>query len=176
MTDRLTHVAESGEARMVDVSDKPESKRVARAGGLIRMRPATLAAIVNAEVKKGDVLGVARIAGVMAAKKTAELIPLCHPLRLDDVQIDLSPDESIPGIRVEATVKTTGRTGVEMEALTAVSVALLTVYDMAKALDREMQISDISLLAKSGGVGGEYARVDGGSSAAYRESSGTKEH
>jgi cyclic pyranopterin phosphate synthase len=174
MTDRLTHVAESGEARMVDVSDKPESKRVARAAGLIRMRPATLVAIVNAEVKKGDVLGVARIAGVMAAKKTADLIPLCHPLRLDDVQVDLSPDELMPGIRVEATVRTTGRTGVEMEALTAVSVALLTIYDMAKALDRDMQISDISLLAKSGGVGGDYARVDGGSSAAYRESSNTK--
>jgi cyclic pyranopterin phosphate synthase len=140
------------------------------------MRPATLVAIVNAEVKKGDVLGVARIAGVMAAKKTADLIPLCHPLMLDDVQVDLRPDESIPGIRVEATVRTTGRTGVEMEALTAVSVALLTVYDMAKALDREMQISDISLLAKSGGVGGDYARVDGGSSAAYRESSSTKEY
>jgi cyclic pyranopterin phosphate synthase len=176
MTDRLTHVAESGEARMVDVSDKPESKRVARAAGLIRMRPATLVAIVNAEVKKGDVLGVARIAGVMAAKKTADLIPLCHPLRLDDVQVDLSPDELMPGIRVEATVRTTGRTGVEMEALTAVSVALLTIYDMAKALDRDMQISDISLLAKSGGVGGDYARVDGGSSAAYRESSSTKEY
>jgi cyclic pyranopterin phosphate synthase len=112
----------------------------------------------------------------MAAKRTAELIPLCHPLMLDDVQVDLRPDESIPGIRVEATVRTTGRTGVEMEALTAVSVALLTVYDMAKALDREMQISDISLLAKSGGVGGDYARVDGGSSAAYRESSSTKEY
>jgi cyclic pyranopterin phosphate synthase len=176
MSDKLTHVADSGEARMVDVSSKPESKRVARAGGLIRMRPATLAAIVSAQVKKGDVLGVARVAGVMAAKKTADLIPLCHPLMLDDVQVDLVPDESIPGIRVEATVRTTGRTGVEMEALTAVSVALLTVYDMAKALDREMQISDISLLAKSGGVGGDYARVDGGSSGAYRESSGTKEY
>jgi cyclic pyranopterin phosphate synthase len=176
MSDKLTHVADSGEARMVDVSSKPESKRVARAGGLIRMRPATLAAIVSAQVKKGDVLGVARVAGVMAAKKTADLIPLCHPLMLDDVQVDLVPDESIPGVRVEATVRTTGRTGVEMEALTAVSVALLTVYDMAKALDREMQISDISLLAKSGGVGGDYARVDGGSSGAYRESSGTKEY
>jgi len=102
------------------------------------------------------------------------LIPLCHPLKLDDIQIALDPDESLPGIRVEATVKTTGRTGVEMEALTAVSVALLTVYDMAKALDREMQISDISLAAKSGGVGGDYARVDGGSSAAYRGSSSTR--
>lgn len=174
MTDKLTHVAESGEARMVDVSGKPETHRVARAAGLIRMRPATLAAIINAEVKKGDVLGVARIAGVMAAKKTADLIPLCHPLGLDDIQIVLVPDESIPGVRVEATAKTTGRTGVEMEALTAVSVALLTVYDMAKALDREMQISDISLLAKSGGAGGEFARVDGGSSGAYRESSSTR--
>lgn len=174
MTDKLTHVAESGEARMVDVSGKPETQRVAKAAGVIRMRLATLAAIVNAEVKKGDVLGVARVAGVMAAKRTADLIPLCHPLRLDDIQIDLVPDESIPGVRAEATAKTTGRTGVEMEALTAVSVALLTVYDMAKALDREMQISDISLLAKSGGVGGDFARVDGGSSGAYRESSSTR--
>jgi cyclic pyranopterin phosphate synthase len=174
MTDELTHVGESGEARMVDVSAKPESQRVARASGLIRMRPTTLNAIVNAEVKKGDVLGVARIAGVMAAKKTADLIPLCHPLKLDDIQIALVPDDSVPGIRVEATVKTTGRTGVEMEALTAVSVALLTVYDMAKALDREMQISDISLEAKSGGLGGDYARVDGGSSGAYRGASSTR--
>jgi cyclic pyranopterin monophosphate synthase len=162
----LTHVAESGEARMVDVSAKAETRRVARASGMIRMRAATLAAILNAQVKKGDVLGTARIAGVMAAKKTAELIPLCHPLMLDDIQIDLTPDGSIPGVKVEATVKTTGRTGVEMEALTAVSVALLTVYDMAKALDRGMQISDISLLAKSGGLGGDYARLDEGSSGA----------
>jgi cyclic pyranopterin monophosphate synthase len=162
----LTHVAESGEARMVDVSAKAETRRVARASGMIRMRAATLAAIMNAQVKKGDVLGTARIAGVMAAKKTAELIPLCHPLMLDDIQIDLTPDGSIPGVKVEATVKTTGRTGVEMEALTAVSVALLTVYDMAKALDRGMQISDISLLAKSGGLGGDYARLDEGSSGA----------
>jgi cyclic pyranopterin monophosphate synthase len=162
----LTHVAESGEARMVDVSAKAETRRVARAGGMIRMRAATLAAILNAQVKKGDVLGTARIAGVMAAKKTADLIPLCHPLMLDDIQIDLTADESIPGLKVEATVKTMGRTGVEMEALTAVSVALLTVYDMAKALDRGMQISDISLLAKSGGLGGDYARLDEGSSGA----------
>jgi cyclic pyranopterin monophosphate synthase len=174
MTDKLSHVGDSGEAKMVDVSAKPETMRVARAGGLIRMRAATLAAILNAQVKKGDVLGVARVAGIMAAKKTADLIPLCHPLRLDDVQIALVADESIPGIRAEATVRTTGRTGVEMEALTAVSVSLLTVYDMAKALDREMQISDISLLAKSGGVGGDYARVDGEGSGTYRESSGTR--
>ena len=174
MSDELTHVGESGEARMVDVSAKPESRREARASGLIRMRPATLTAIVSAEVKKGDVLGVARIAGVMAAKKTADLIPLCHPLKLDDIQIVLDPDESLPGIRVEATVKTTGRTGVEMEALTAVSVALLTVYDMAKAMDRAMVISDISLAYKSGGVGGEYSRLDGMGNASYPESASTK--
>src|SRR4029077_12973819 len=118
MTDKLSHVGESGEARMVDVSGKPESERVARATGSIRMRPETLTAIVNAEVKKGDVLGVARIAGVMAAKRTAELIPLCHPLMLTDVQVELTTDDALPGVRVVATVRTTGRTGVEMEALT----------------------------------------------------------
>ena len=118
-------------------------------------------AIVNAEIKKGDVLGVARIAGVMAAKRTADLIPLCHPLALTDVQVEPDADESLPGVVAEATVTTTGRTGVEMEALTAVSVALLTVYDMAKALDRGMEISDISLASKSGGVRGDFSRVDG---------------
>ncbi len=174
MTDDLSHVSSTGEARMVDVSSKPESDRVARATGAIRMRAETLEAIVRAEVKKGDVLAVARIAGVMAAKKTAELIPLCHPIALTDVQLALTTDAALPGVRAEATVRTTGRTGVEMEALTAVSVALLTVYDMAKALDRAMEISDISLAEKSGGVGGEYARVDGTSSAAYRVSSSTK--
>jgi cyclic pyranopterin phosphate synthase len=167
MTNKLTHVSDSGEARMVDVSAKPESERMARATGAIRMRPETLAAIVNAEVKKGDVLGVARVAGVMGAKRTAELIPLCHPLSLTDVQVRLTPDESLPGVLVEATVKTTGRTGVEMEALTAVSVALLTVYDMAKALDRGMTISDISLAEKSGGTRGDFSRVDGTSTATY---------
>jgi cyclic pyranopterin phosphate synthase len=129
------------------------------------MRPATLQAIVNAEVKKGDVLGVARVAGVMAAKRTAELIPLCHPLTLDDIQVSLTPDESLPGIRAEVSVTTIGRTGAEMEALTSVAVALLTVYDMAKGLDRGMELSDISLASKSGGLGGDYARVDGTSSA-----------
>ncbi|MEP6492249.1 MAG: cyclic pyranopterin monophosphate synthase MoaC [bacterium] len=157
----LSHISASGEARMVDVSAKSESHRVARATGLIRMAPATLSAIVNAELKKGDVLGVARIAGVMAAKKTADLIPLCHPLALTDVHVELQPDDSLPGVRASATVKTTGRTGVEMEALTAVSVALLTVYDMAKAIDRAMEISDISLAEKSGGVRGEYTRLVG---------------
>ena len=158
MSDELSHVSPSGEARMVDVSGKPETVRVARAQGVIRMQPATLDAIVGAQLKKGDVLGVARLAGVMAAKRTSELIPLCHPLMLTDVQVTLAPDVSLPGVRAEATIRTTGRTGVEMEALTAVSVALLTVYDMAKAVDRGMEISDISLVEKSGGVHGDWSR------------------
>ena len=161
MTDKLSHVDDSGEAKMVDVSGKAETARTARATGAIRMRPETLDAILTAQIKKGDVLGVARIAGVMAAKKTADLIPLCHPLTLTHIVVELSPDASLPGIRAEATVSTKGRTGVEMEALTAVSVALLTVYDMAKALDRGMTISDISLAEKSGGLSGKYSRLDG---------------
>ena len=161
MTDKLSHVDDSGEAKMVDVSAKAETARTARATGAIRMRPETLDAILTAQIKKGDVLGVARIAGVMAAKKTADLIPLCHPLTLTHIAVELSPDASLPGIRAEATVSTKGRTGVEMEALTAVSVALLTVYDMAKALDRGMTISDISLAEKSGGLSGKYSRLDG---------------
>lgn len=160
MTDKLTHVAESGDAQMVDISGKPESRRVAVATGTIRMTPETLSAIVNAQVKKGDVLAVAKIAGIMAAKRTSDLIPLCHPLLLTDVQVVLSPNSALPGVEVEATVTTTGRTGVEMEALTAVSVALLTVYDMAKALDKRMTISDISVASKSGGVRGDFSRVD----------------
>jgi len=174
MTDRLSHVAESGEARMVDVSPKDETRRVARASGSIRMKPETLAAIVNAQMKKGDVLGTARIAAVMAAKRTADLIPLCHPLALTDVQVELTADESLPGIRALVSVSTFGRTGVEMEAMTGVSVALLTVYDMAKAMDRGMTISDISLAYKSGGVGGEYSRLDGIPNASYPESASTK--
>jgi len=161
VTDKLSHVDDSGEAKMVDVSGKAETARTARATGAIRMRPETLDAILTAQIKKGDVLGVARIAGVMAAKKTADLIPLCHPLALTHIAVELSPDASLPGIRAEATVSTQGRTGVEMEALTAVSVALLTVYDMAKALDRGMTISDISLAEKSGGLSGKYSRLDG---------------
>jgi cyclic pyranopterin monophosphate synthase len=161
VTDKLSHVDDSGEAKMVDVSAKAETARTARATGVIRMRPETLEAILTAQVKKGDVLGVARIAGVMAAKKTADLIPLCHPLALTHIAVELSPDHSLPGIRAEATVATHGRTGVEMEALTAVSVALLTVYDMAKAVDRGMTISDISLAEKSGGLSGKYSRLDG---------------
>jgi len=168
MKDKLTHVSESGDARMVDVTAKSETDRIARATGVIRMQASTLTAIVSAQIKKGDVLSVAKIAGVMAAKRTADLIPLCHPLALTDVQVTLTPDESLPGVRAEATVRTTGRTGVEMEALTAVSVSLLTVYDMAKALDRGMTISDISLAEKSGGASGKYSRVDGTGSAPYR--------
>jgi cyclic pyranopterin phosphate synthase len=125
------------------------------------MGPETLAKIEHAELKKGDVLGVARIAGVMAAKRTADLIPLCHPLSLTDIQVSLAPDPALPGIRVEATVRTTGKTGVEMEALTAVAVALLTIYDMAKAVDRQMTISDISLAEKSGGQSGKWSRLVG---------------
>jgi cyclic pyranopterin phosphate synthase len=174
MTDKLSHVDDSGEARMVDVSGKPETARTARATGAIRMRPETLDAIVKAQVKKGDVLGVARIAGVMAAKKTADLIPLCHPLALTHVVVELTADPALPGVRAEATVSTLGPTGVEMEALTAVSVALLTVYDMAKALDRGMELSDISLAEKVGGASGKYARLDGMGPAPYPESGSTK--
>ena len=173
-TERLSHVSETGEARMVDVSAKAETHRVARATGYIRMERATLDAIVNAHVKKGDVLSVARLAGIMAAKRTSDLIPLCHPLPITDIQVDLRADETLSGVRAMATVKTTGRTGVEMEALTAVSIALLTVYDMAKALDRGMTISDISLAEKSGGTSGDYARVDGISPARYPVGGSTK--
>jgi cyclic pyranopterin phosphate synthase len=156
--DRLTHVAGDGSARMVDVSAKPDSTRMARASGWIAMSRATHDAIAANEVAKGDVLAVARLAGIMAAKRTAELIPLCHPLPLTDVAVDLVTDPTLPGVRVEAVARTIGRTGVEMEALTAVSVALLTVYDMAKSMDRSMTIGDISLAEKTGGVGGDYAR------------------
>jgi len=172
--DRLTHVDESGEARMVDVGGKAETQRTARATGAIRMQAATLAAIVTAQIKKGDVLGVARVAAIMAAKKTSELIPLCHPLALTDVQVELVPDASLPGVRASVTVQTTGRTGVEMEALTGVSVALLTVYDMAKAMDRGMELADISLAEKTGGAHGDFSRVDGIRSAPYHPGDTTK--
>jgi cyclic pyranopterin monophosphate synthase len=155
---RLTHVDASGEARMVDVGGKPETERSARATGSIRMRPETLVAIRANQLKKGDVIGVARIAGILAAKRTAELIPLCHPLPLTDVQVELKADDSLPGIRAEAVARTTWKTGVEMEALMAVTVSLLTVYDMAKAIDREMELSDISLVEKSGGKLGHWSR------------------
>src|SRR2546423_6119856 len=131
---RLSHVDAGGAARMVDVGAKPDTERVARARGAIRMLPATLAAIRANQLEKGDVLAVARIAGILAAKRTAELIPLCHPIPLTDVQVELRPDETLPGILAEAIARTTWKTGVEMEALTAVSISLLTIYDMAKAI------------------------------------------
>lgn len=154
----LTHVAADGSARMVDVSAKDPTPRMARARGHIRMEMGALAAILSHSLAKGDVLSVARIAGIQAAKRTAELIPLCHPLSLDDVQVDLVPDRALPGIRAESMVKTTGKTGVEMEAIVAVTVALVTVYDMAKSADRAMVIGDISLVEKSGGRSGAFLR------------------
>ena len=157
----LSHVAADGTARMVDVSAKPDTHRMARATGAIRMSTEALDAIVRNTVKKGDVLGVARVAGILAAKRTSELIPLCHPLPLHDVGVTLAPDPALPGVRVEVTARTVGKTGVEMEALTGASVALLTVYDMVKSIDKSMVISDISLALKAGGAGGEYARLDG---------------
>ena len=162
---KLSHVDAEGRARMVDVSSKEETHRVAKAGGTIRMKAATLDAIRGNQIAKGDVLGVAKLAGVMAAKRTAELIPLCHPLPLHDVDVQLTLDPNLPGVRVEATSTTVARTGVEMEAMTAVSVALLTVYDMAKAIDKEMIIGDIVLLAKTGGKSQPYSRLDGTPSA-----------
>ena len=154
----LSHVAPDGRARMVDVGAKPETARLARVGGAITMAAETLQAIRRNEVGKGDVLAVARVAAVMGAKRTADLIPLCHPLPLTDLQVELTLDEALPGVRVEVTARTVGRTGVEMEAFVGASIALLTVYDMAKAIDRGMIIGDISLLAKTGGANGDYAR------------------
>ena len=143
---------------MVDVSPKELSERVAKARGSIRMQPSTLDAIEANTLKKGDVLAVARVAGILAAKRTAELIPLCHPIPLTDVQVELTSDRQLPGIVAEATARATWKTGVEMEALTAVTVSLLTVYDMAKSLDREMELNDISLIQKSGGKLGNWSR------------------
>ncbi|HET7631897.1 MAG TPA: cyclic pyranopterin monophosphate synthase MoaC [Gemmatimonadaceae bacterium] len=156
MTDHLSHVGPDGKARMVDVSAKPVTARQARAAGAIQMAPATLAAIQANSVAKGDVLGVARVAGIMAAKRTAELIPLCHPIPVDDIQVLLTPDAALPGIRVEAITRTSARTGIEMEAIVAATMALVTVYDMAKALDRGMRITDVHLLEKTGGSGGDW--------------------
>lgn len=158
MTDRLSHVGPEGKARMVDVSAKSVTVRTARAAGTIRMAPATLAAIQANSLEKGDVLGVARIAGVMAAKRTADLVPLCHPLPLDDVQVQLTPDPQLPGIRVVTTTRTSAKTGIEMEAIVAATIALVTVYDMAKGIDRGMTIGDVVLLEKTGGSGGDWRR------------------
>jgi cyclic pyranopterin phosphate synthase len=154
----LTHLSNKGEAHIVDVSDKAETKRVAIARGRIVMDAATLALAVEGQAKKGDVFGVARIAGIMAAKKTHELIPLCHPLPVTKIAVDLEADAGLPGIRATAEVSVTAKTGVEMEALTAVGVALLTVYDMLKAVDRGMRIEGVELVEKRGGRSGEWRR------------------
>jgi cyclic pyranopterin phosphate synthase len=156
MTQKLTHFDAAGQAHMVDVGAKAETHRVAVAAGRIRMQPATLAAILAGSAKKGDVLGVARIAAIQAAKRTSELIPLCHPVALTSVAVEFLPDPASSCIECRATVECTARTGVEMEALTAVNVALLTIYDMAKAMDRGMTLGDIRLLEKRGGKSGVY--------------------
>jgi len=152
----LTHIGASGEAHMVDVSAKDETERVATAEGRVAMKQETLQFIRQGDAKKGDVFGAARIAGIMAAKRTHELIPLCHPLLLTSVNVEIVPDEALPGLAVRATAKTRGQTGVEMEALTAVAVACLTIYDMAKAVDRFMRIEGVRLLEKSGGKSGDW--------------------
>jgi cyclic pyranopterin phosphate synthase len=160
-TNKLTHFDDAGAARMVDVSAKEDTAREAVAAGSIAMLPETLSLILDRKVSKGDVFGVARIAGIMAAKKTSELIPLCHPLALSSVEIEFEPDRSGSSVLIRSTVRTTGKTGVEMEALTAVSAAALTIYDMCKSADRAMTISDIRLMKKSGGKSGTFERKTG---------------
>lgn len=155
---KLTHLDESGAANMVDVGDKAETVRIATASGCVTMQKQTLELILSGNAAKGDVIGTARLAGIMAAKKTSGLIPLCHPLMLSKVSVDIEPDETLPGLRVSATVKLTGKTGVEMEALTAVSVACLTIYDMAKAADKGMIIGNIAVDSKTGGKSGDWQR------------------
>jgi cyclic pyranopterin phosphate synthase len=156
MADPLTHFDDQGHAHMVDVSGKPVTDRTAIAEGCVVMTADTLALVTEGRAKKGDVLGVARLAGIMGAKRTSDLIPLCHPLPITKVALDLTPDPALPGIRITATVKTGGQTGVEMEALTAVSVACLTVYDMLKAAEKGMRIDGIRLLMKDGGKSGRF--------------------
>ena len=156
----LTHIGADGEARMVDVSDKAATSRVAIAAGGVRMAASTLASILAGDAKKGDVIGAARIAGIMAAKKTADLIPLCHPVALTRVSIDIVADGALPGLNVRAEARCVGPTGVEMEALTAVSVACLTIYDMAKAIDRGMSIEGVRLIEKRGGKSGEWRAAE----------------
>ena len=155
-TGKLTHIGASGEAHMVDVSGKQESRREAVAEGAVVMQAQTLEAILSGNAKKGDVLATARIAGIMGAKKTSDLIPLCHPLALSKVVVEIEADNALPGLRVRARVRVTGQTGVEMEALTAVSITCLTIYDMAKALDKGMIIRDVRLLEKTGGKSGDW--------------------
>ncbi|WP_349366961.1 MAG: cyclic pyranopterin monophosphate synthase MoaC [Nitratireductor rhodophyticola] len=155
-TGKLTHIGASGEAHMVDVSGKQQSRREAVAEGAVVMQAQTLEAILSGNAKKGDVLATARIAGIMGAKKTSDLIPLCHPLALSKVVVEIEPDNALTGLRVRARVRVTGQTGVEMEALTAVSITCLTIYDMAKALDKGMIIRDVRLLEKTGGKSGDW--------------------
>ena len=155
---KLTHFDKAGRARMVDVGTKILTRRIAVASGKLIMKPGTLRRILDKEIEKGDVLGVARVAGIMAAKRTGEIIPLCHPLSIDTVEIDFQPDVKQSEVRIETTVKSTGKTGVEMEALVATAAAALTIYDMCKAVDRGMKISEIMLLRKSGGKSGTYIR------------------
>jgi cyclic pyranopterin phosphate synthase len=154
MSSKLSHLDEMGQARMVDISEKPDTSRVAIAKGEIVMLESTLELIVTDSIKKGDVLGVAQLAGVMAAKRTADLIPLCHPLPLNQVKVDFELDRELPGVRITASAKTVGKTGVEMEALTAVTVAALTIYDMAKGAEKTMRIQNIRLVEKRGGRSG----------------------
>ena len=159
----LTHIGASGEARMVDVTEKDATVRVAVAEGRVVMQPATLALILSGDAKKGDVLGTARIAGILAAKRTHELIPLCHPIALTRIALDLAADDGLPGVVVRAEAATRGQTGVEMEALSAVSVACLTIYDMAKAVDRGMRIEAVRLIEKRGGKSGDWRAEDSAS-------------
>ncbi|MEM6479750.1 MAG: cyclic pyranopterin monophosphate synthase MoaC [Pseudomonadota bacterium] len=156
MTQRLSHFDEAGQAHMVDVSGKEVTARIARAEAFVSMAPATMAQVLEGTAKKGDVLGTARLAGIMAAKRTADLIPLCHPLALSKVSVALDPAPEEGRVRIEATVKTSGQTGVEMEALTAASIAALTLYDMLKAVDKEMRVDGLKVILKDGGKSGRY--------------------
>jgi len=160
MADKLTHFDKDGRVNMVDVSGKKISERIAIASGKIRMKSETLALVKSGTAKKGDVIGVAEIAGIMGAKRTSDLIPLCHPLPISGAKIEISFDENLPGLTVSARVKTTGQTGVEMEALTAVSITCLTIYDMLKAVDKAMVIENIELIEKSGGKSGTYKKAN----------------
>ena len=157
-TDKLTHLGADGAANMVDVVDKSDTVREAVAEGFVAMTPETLETILAGNAKKGDVIATARIAGIMAAKKTHELIPLCHPLMLSKISIEIEPDPDLPGLRIEALARLSGKTGVEMEALTAASVACLTIYDMAKAIDKGMEIGPVRLISKTGGKSGTWTR------------------
>ena len=159
MMAKLSHVDEQGRVRMVDVTGKDVTRRLAMARGVVTMRSETLLAIAEGQIPKGDVLTVARIAGIMAAKKTSDLIPMCHPLNISGVEVQLTPRQEPPSVEIEATVRIAGQTGVEMEALTAVSVAGLTIYDMCKAVDREMSVGEIRLMHKSGGKSGTFERA-----------------